>query len=88
MGHARIPVSDVAIEKDVSLLGLVGEGMRHTIGVSARLFSCLAQSKVNIRMISQGASEINITVAISKSDVDKALKSVHAEFIEGEASLA
>ncbi|MBI4361165.1 aspartate kinase [Candidatus Micrarchaeota archaeon] len=88
LGHARIPVSDVAIEKDVSLLGLVGEGMRHTIGVSARLFSCLAQSKVNIRMISQGASEINITVAISKSDVDKALKSVHAEFIEGEASLA
>lgn len=82
LAHAQISVSDVDIEKSVSLLGLVGEGMRHTIGVSARLFSCLAKSNVNIRMISQGASEINITVAVTKSDADNALKAVHHEFIE------
>ena len=63
-------------------LGLVGEGMRRHVGTSGKLFSCLAQAGVNIRMISQGASEINITVAIARDDADKALKAVHAEFIQ------
>lgn len=77
-----ILAQDVAIQTDAALLGLVGEGMNHTPGVSKRLFSTLAQAGVNVRMICQGASEINITVALAESDVDAALKAVHAEFIE------
>ncbi|MBI5036069.1 aspartate kinase [Candidatus Micrarchaeota archaeon] len=83
LGQASVPMEDVYIEEDVSLLGLIGEGMNHTIGVSGRLFSCLAKAEVNIRMISQGASEINITVAIKRGDVGKALNAVHDEFING-----
>lgn len=71
-----------SVFEDVALLGLVGEGMRHTVGVSGRLFSTLAAAGVNVRFIAQGASEINITVAVSRPDSDKALKAVHAEFIE------
>ncbi|MBI2445600.1 aspartate kinase [Candidatus Micrarchaeota archaeon] len=77
-GHIAPPT----VEKDVAVLGLVGEGMRRHVGTSGKLFSCLAKAGVNIRMISQGASEINITVGIARGDVDKALKAVHAEFIE------
>ncbi len=75
-------IKELGVEEDIAVLGLVGEGMRNHVGTSGRLFSCLANAGVNIRMISQGASEINITVALSAADVDKALKAVHAEFIE------
>lgn len=75
-------LTHAGIEENVSVLGLVGEGMRRHVGTSGKLFSCLAQAGVNIRMISQGASEINITVAIARDDADKALKAVHAEFIQ------
>ncbi len=74
-------VKEMGVEENVAVLGLVGEGMRNHVGTSGRLFSCLAKNGVNVRMISQGASEINITVAIAQTDVDKALKAVHAEFI-------
>ncbi len=82
LGQANVSVRDVSIQSNAGLLGLVGEGMNHTPGVSKRLFATLADSDINVRMICQGASEINITVALSATDVDKALKAVHAEFIE------
>ncbi|MBI5226273.1 aspartate kinase [Candidatus Micrarchaeota archaeon] len=80
--HAQIPSAAVSVENDAALLALVGEGMKRTVGVSGRLFSALANAGVNIRMICQGASEINITVGVSRTDADKALKAAHGEFIE------
>ncbi|MDP2718119.1 MAG: aspartate kinase, partial [Candidatus Micrarchaeota archaeon] len=74
--------ADVTAETEAALLGLVGEGMRRHVGTSQRFFSALAGAGVNVRMISQGASETNITVAVSREDADKALKAVHAEFLE------
>ncbi len=72
---------DVSIQTNAGLLGLVGEGMNHSPGVSKRLFTVLADADVNVRMICQGASEINITVVVKQDDLDKALKAVHGEFI-------
>ncbi len=77
-------IKELGVEENVAVLGLVGEGMRKHVGTSGRLFSRLAQAGVNIRMISQGASEINITLVIAQTDVEKALKAVHTEFIERE----
>ncbi|MDX2470697.1 MAG: aspartate kinase [SAR324 cluster bacterium] len=70
-------LGSVSIKKDIAILSLVGGGMRHSIGIAGRMFTVLADAGVNIEAISQGASEINISCAISDEDGDKALKAVH-----------
>jgi aspartate kinase len=67
----------VTIRKNMAILSLVGQGMRRTIGIAGEMFSRLAREGVNIEIISQGASEINISCAIEDKDSDKALQAVH-----------
>lgn len=76
-------IEETRVEDDVSLVGLIGEGMKFTPGISGRLFTCLGRAGVNVRMISQGASEINISLVVKRSDADAALAAIHAEFMEG-----
>ena len=64
----------------VAVLAIVGSGMRGQRGVSAKMFTALAQSNVNVLMISQGSSELNISVAIDGTEVDIATAAVHAAF--------
>lgn len=64
----------------VAVLAIVGSGMRGQQGVSARLFTALASEDINILMISQGSSELNISVALSGEEVDRATAAVHAAF--------
>ncbi len=68
------------VQRGVAVLAIVGSGMYGTKGVSAKLFGALAQADVNILMISQGSSELNISVAIEESDVDTATRAVHTAF--------
>ena len=68
------------MQRSVAVLAIVGAGMRGTKGVSARLFSALAEDDINILMISQGSSELNISVAIEGADVDSATRMVHRAF--------
>jgi aspartate kinase len=70
----------VDIQDGVAVLAIVGAGMRGTKGVAARLFGALAQGDINILMISQGSSELNISVAIEEKDVDSATRGVHTAF--------
>ena len=70
----------VDIQEGVAVLAIVGAGMRGTKGVAARLFSALAGEDINILMISQGSSELNISVAIEEQDVDSATREVHRAF--------
>ncbi|OGH01042.1 MAG: hypothetical protein A2600_01270 [Candidatus Lambdaproteobacteria bacterium RIFOXYD1_FULL_56_27] len=67
----------VSVKKGMAILSLVGQGMRNRIGVSGEMFTKLANAGVNIELISQGASEINISCAISDDQSDKALRAVH-----------
>lgn len=67
-------------QSDVAVLAIVGSGMRGQRGVSARLFTALASQDINILMISQGSSELNISVAIEGLQVDEATRAVHAAF--------
>jgi len=71
---------EVEIQEGVAVLAIVGAGMRGTKGVAARLFGALATEDINILMISQGSSELNISVAIEEKDVDAATREVHANF--------
>jgi len=67
----------VSVNRQMAILSLVGQGMRNQHGVSGEMFTRLAQAGVNIELISQGASEINISCAIDDEHSDKALKAVH-----------
>jgi len=67
----------VSIKEQMAILSLVGQGMRNQPGVSGEMFSRIATAGVNIELISQGASEINISCVIDDEHADKALKAVH-----------
>ncbi|MFM6975256.1 MAG: bifunctional aspartate kinase/homoserine dehydrogenase I, partial [Sphingobacteriaceae bacterium] len=68
------------IEEDLSILAIVGENMRHTPGVSGRLFHTLGRNGVNVRAIAQGSSEYNISVIVGRQDLAKSLNVVHQAF--------
>jgi aspartokinase/homoserine dehydrogenase 1 len=73
-------VEGVRITPDIAVLAAVGDGMVGVPGVAARLFAGLAQARVNIRAIAQGASERNISVAIAARDATRALRAAHTAF--------
>jgi len=80
--HAR-KLEKPVFEQDLSILAIVGENMKQTPGMSGKLFHALGRNGINVRAIAQGSSEYNISVVISKSDLNKALNAVHdAFFIE------
>ncbi|EIW74336.1 aspartate kinase [Coniophora puteana RWD-64-598 SS2] len=72
----------VSMVRDMAILSLVGKQMRNMIGISGRMFTTLAQGNVNIEMISQGASEINISCVIKGSDAVKALNLIHQSCLQ------
>jgi aspartate kinase len=72
------PFTEVSIERDQAILCAVGDNIRHTAGVAARIFGALRQ--VNVRMISQGASLLNIGVVVDGRDLATAAEALHREF--------
>ncbi|WP_407354015.1 bifunctional aspartate kinase/homoserine dehydrogenase I [Luteimonas sp. R10] len=70
----------VQVTGDLCVLAAVGDGMVGHHGVAARLFGGLAQARVNVRAIAQGASERNLSVAIARADATRALRAAHAAF--------
>ena len=75
---------EVSIEDGLSIVAVVGAGMRGTPGVAARVFATMAERKVNIRAIAQGSSELNISFIVKKEDAKKAVESLHEDFKLGE----
>lgn len=65
---------------NMSLIAVVGRGMIRTIGISAKIFTALAKGGINIRMITQGSSELNIIVGIENNDFDKAVEAIYKAF--------
>lgn len=70
----------IDVADDLALIATVGSGMSYRPGVSARLFTALAQAGVNIRMIDQGSSEMNIIVGVKNSDFEKSIKAIYEAF--------
>lgn len=66
---------------DMALIATVGAGMAMRKGTSARLFTALANADVNIRMIDQGSSEMNIIVGVANKDFEKAIKAIYQAFV-------
>jgi aspartate kinase len=72
---------DVAWEGDVCVIAVVGSGMRGRPGVAAKVFSAVAEKGVNVRMIAQGASELNISLVVKREDAIKAVRALHDAFV-------
>lgn len=71
----------IEVFEDMALIATVGHGMSSRTGVSAALFTALAKEKINIRMIDQGSSEMNIIVGVENKDFEKAIKSIYEAFV-------
>ena len=67
---------------DIALIAVVGHGMARSVGTSARLFEAIARAGVNVRMIDQGSSELNIIVGVDNDSYERTLKAVYEEFFE------
>ena len=75
-------IKPAVVERNLSIIAIVGENMKNHQGLSGKMFSALGKNNVNIRAIAQGASERNISVVIDKKDVKKALNTLHEKFFE------
>ena len=71
----------VEIEPDIALLAVVGRGMRRTRGTAARIFASLAHARINVKMIDQGSSELNVIVGVNEHDLHQAIRCIYDAFI-------
>jgi aspartokinase/homoserine dehydrogenase 1 len=75
-------VRPVVVEKELSIIALVGDDMKNHQGLSGKMFSALGKNNVNVRAIAQGASEKNISAVINNTDTKKALNTLHERFFQ------
>lgn len=73
----------VEVQDNLALIATVGRGMVHSIGIAAKLFGALARAGVNIRMIDQGSSEMNIIVGVESDEFETAMRAIHEAFKNG-----
>ncbi|MCK5562918.1 aspartate kinase, partial [Candidatus Bathyarchaeota archaeon] len=73
-------IRKVTAEDDVCVIAVVGAAMRGTLGVAARVFGAVAGRGVNVHMIAQGSSELNISFVVKEVDGEKAVRAIHEEF--------
>jgi len=77
-------VSKIDIERELSVVAIVGENMKHTTGIAGKLFSTIGKNGINIIAIAQGASELNISWVVKTSELRKTLNVVHESFFLSE----
>jgi bifunctional aspartokinase / homoserine dehydrogenase 1 len=75
-------VDSISIEQNLSVIAVVGEGMKSSSGTSGKLFSVLGKNGINVVATAQGSSELNISVVIYKKDIGKALNAIHETFFQ------
>ena len=80
--NKRVRPDSVVIEDGLALLAVVGRGMVKAKGTAARVFAALADAEINIRMIDQGSSELNIIVGVEEHDLEKALNAIYRKFVK------
>jgi len=75
-------VDNISIEQNLSIIAVVGEGMKSSTGISGKLFTVLGKNGINVVATAQGSSELNISVVIYKKDITKALNAIHETFFQ------
>ena len=79
--HRYAQPDSVELEADLALIAVVGRGMKSTRGTAGRIFSALAHANVNVKMIDQGSSELNIIIGVCNDDFEKAIKAIYDIFV-------
>jgi len=73
-------IREVTAEDDVCVVAVVGAGMKGTPGVASKIFTAIARKGINVRMIAQGSSELNISFVVKETDGEDAVRAIHEEF--------
>ena len=79
--HRAVSPDYIDLESDLALIAVVGRGMRATRGTAGRIFSALAHANVNVKMIDQGSSELNIIIGVQNSDFEDAIRAIYDIFV-------
>lgn len=79
--HRAVSPDFVEMESDLALIAVVGRGMKSTRGTAGRIFSALAHANVNVKMIDQGSSELNIIIGVENRDFETAIKAIYDIFV-------
>lgn len=79
--HRLAEPDSIEIESDLALIAVVGRGMKSTRGTAGRIFSALAHNNVNVKMIDQGSSELNIIIGVANEDFENAIRAVYDIFV-------
>lgn len=79
--HRLAKPDTIDIEADLALIAVVGRGMKSTRGTAGRIFSALAHSNINVKMIDQGSSELNIIIGVANDDFETAIKAIYDIFV-------
>ena len=79
--HRLVQPDFVEMESDLALIAVVGRGMKSTRGTAGRIFSALAHANVNVKMIDQGSSELNIIIGVENRDFESAVKAIYDIFV-------
>lgn len=79
--RSAVEPDSIDLESDLALIAVVGRGMKATRGTSGRIFSALAHANVNVKMIDQGSSELNVIIGVRNHDFDAAIKAIYDIFV-------
>lgn len=79
--HRAVEPDFLEMESDLALIAVVGRGMKATRGTAGRIFSALAHARINVKMIDQGSSELNIIIGVKNGDFEEAIKAIYDIFI-------
>lgn len=79
--HRAVEPDLLELESDIALIAVVGRGMKATRGTSGRIFSALSHANVNVKMIDQGSSELNIIIGVRNHDFEEAIKAIYDIFV-------
>lgn len=79
--HRSVRPDLIELESDLALIAVVGRGMRRTRGTAGRIFAALAHAHVNVKMIDQGSSELNIIIGVEKRDFEVAIQAIYNIFV-------
>ncbi len=80
--HRLANPDTIEIEADLALIAVVGRGMKSTRGTAGRIFAALAHKNINVKMIDQGSSELNIIIGVADADFEDAIKAIYDIFVE------
>ncbi|MCR4690628.1 MAG: aspartate kinase [Lachnospiraceae bacterium] len=80
--HKLARPDSIDLETDLALIAVVGRGMKDTRGTAGRIFSALAHANLNVKMIDQGSSELNIIIGVKNDDFEDAIRAIYTIFVD------